>query len=81
MNEIFIVEEVVKRAQDLMSMNSPGNACNLRLGQSYFLALMDVDEEIAHKIIGTDDDCFYSDKRIDKFFAKIVELKSQKIER
>jgi hypothetical protein len=47
---------------------------HLRLGQTYFNILCEMEPEIAAIIRGTENDPFYDDKKINDFKKKIVEL-------
>jgi hypothetical protein len=47
----------------------------LRKGQSLFNALVEMNIDLANKIRGTENDCFYDDKKI-KNFIKEIEINS-----
>jgi len=47
---------------------------HLRLGQTYFNVLCDLEPEIANTIRGTEDDPFYDDKKVNAFKKKMIEL-------
>lgn len=42
-----------------------------RVGQAYVNALFEVRKDLHDEIIGTDDDCFYDDKKIINFIKKL----------
>ena len=44
---------------------------NLRLGQSMFIALSEIDFGLSVKLTGTEDDCFYVDDKICNFLKAI----------
>jgi hypothetical protein len=44
----------------------------LRMGQSLFNALYEIDGELANKIRGTNDDCFHDDSKILRFLIVVV---------
>jgi hypothetical protein len=43
----------------------------LRTGQSYMNALCELDKELCNKIIDTEFDCYYDDKKIDAFMERV----------
>jgi len=45
---------------------------NLRRGQSYMVALFDVNSDLYKEITGTNCDPFYLDSRIDEFLKRII---------
>jgi hypothetical protein len=47
------------------------NNMGLRLGQSYMLALHDIDKILYNEIKNTEYDCFYDDNKIKSFFEFI----------
>lgn len=50
----------------------------LRYGQCLFNTLYDLDSELANKIRGTNNDPFYLDEKIPKFFFALEELLIEK---
>lgn len=46
-------------------------SAGLRLGQSMFNSLWEIDPNLARDITGTDDDCFYNDNKICNFLKAI----------
>lgn len=46
---------------------------NLRRGQSFMLALSDIDKQLYNSIIDTEFDCFYADERCEVFIEKLQE--------
>jgi hypothetical protein len=50
------------------------NQSNFRCGQALFNALCILDPKTANMIRGTNDDCFYQDKKIPLFQNKVLEI-------
>lgn len=44
-----------------------------RQGQALMVALSEINPELYKTITGTEADCFYDDKKIPSFFAKLAE--------
>jgi hypothetical protein len=64
------IDEVHKKALEYMQARK-----ELRLGQSYYLALYDVDRAIALDYIsGKSCDPFYADDRLQQFFLRLDSL-------
>lgn len=59
------VEGIKEVAQSLISANHP----SWRLGQAVFNLLYDLDPATAHKLTGTEVDCFHNDDKIDDFIT------------
>jgi len=47
---------------------------SLRKGQSLMSTLYEIDTTIYRKIVGTDNDPFYDDKKLDNFFKFLSQL-------
>jgi len=57
-----------KQKDRMSSMALTLNNKGLRLGQSYMVALGDIDKKLYDEITGSEFDCFYDDNKIKKFF-------------
>jgi hypothetical protein len=45
----------------------------LRKGQAFFNVLLELEPEVAHRLIGTAEDPFYDDGKLPEFLVRVVE--------
>jgi hypothetical protein len=57
-----------------MAIRKYSKTPELRRGQTYMLALNDVDPDAYKKITNTESDCFSDDNNIPRFYIKLSEL-------